>query len=170
MLLGIAILLAGAPAWRAAACEGLEVVFEDKFADDAGGWPLKDNVEVKDGSFVFKLPPDDMQSDLNVTFTVHDADICSETVWPTGDQPILGAGLLFWGEDNRTYFQFGVLNNGKFWIARKQDGKWLGTIAANVESNLGVPVKITGTLNRGKIELRYSSREELERVCAKLVP
>jgi Domain of Unknown Function (DUF1080) len=134
MLLGIAILLAGAPARRAAACEGLEVVFEDKFADDAGGWPLKDNVEVKDGSFVFKLPPDDMQSDLNVTFTVHDADICSETVWPTGDQPILGAGLLFWGEDNRTYFQFGVLNNGKYWIARKQDGKWLGTIAANVDS------------------------------------
>jgi hypothetical protein len=134
MLLGIAILLAGAPAWQAAACEGPEVVFEDKFADDAGGWPLKDNVEVKDGSFVFRLPPDDMQSDLNVTFTVHDADICSETVWPIGDQPILGAGLLFWGEDNRTYFQFGVLNNGKYWIARKQDGKWLGTIAANVDS------------------------------------
>jgi hypothetical protein len=47
---------------------------------------------------------------------------------------MLGAGLLFWGEDNRTYFQFGILNNGKFWIARKQDGKWLGTIAANVDS------------------------------------
>jgi hypothetical protein len=47
---------------------------------------------------------------------------------------VLGAGLLFWGEDNRTYFQFGILNNGKFWIARKQDGKWLGTIAANVDS------------------------------------
>jgi len=52
----------------------------------------------------------------------------------SGDQLILGAGLLFWGEDNRTYFQFGVLNNGKFWIARKQDGKWLGTVAANVDS------------------------------------
>ena len=47
---------------------------------------------------------------------------------------MLGAGLLFWGEDNRTYFQFGIVNNGKFWIARKQDGKWLGTIAANVDS------------------------------------
>jgi ParB family chromosome partitioning protein len=46
----------------------------------------------------------------------------------------------------------------------------LRSIAADVESSLGVPVKITGTLNRGKIELRYSSREELERVCAKLVP
>jgi len=46
----------------------------------------------------------------------------------------------------------------------------LRNIAANVEANVGVPVKITGTLNRGKIEIRYSSREELERVCAKLVP
>jgi hypothetical protein len=134
--LGLAVFLAANPAWQpmAAACEGQEIIFEDKFTDDAGGWPLKDTVEVKDGLFIFKLPPDDMQSNLNVTFTVKDADICSETVWPNGEQPILGAGLLFWGEDNRTYFQFGILNNGKFWIARKQDGKWLGTIAANVDS------------------------------------
>lgn len=133
---GLAVFLVANPAWQmaAAACEGEEIIFEDKFADDAGGWPLRDTIEVKDGSFVFKLPPDDMQSNLNVTFTVKDADICSETVWPDGDQTMLGAGLLFWGEDNRTYFQFGILNNGKFWIARKQDGKWLGTIAANVDS------------------------------------
>lgn len=122
-------------AGRAVACDGSKVIFEDKFEDDAGGWSLKDTVEVKDGSFVFKLPADDMQSNLNVTFTVKDADICAEAVWPQGgDQPILGAGLLFWGEDNRTYYQFGILNNGRFWIARKQDGTWTGTIAANVDS------------------------------------
>jgi len=45
----------------------------------------------------------------------------------------------------------------------------LRAIAADVESSLGLPTKLTGSLNRGKIELRYSSREELERVCAKLV-
>ena len=45
----------------------------------------------------------------------------------------------------------------------------LRAIAADVESSLGLPVTLTGSLNRGKIELRYSSREELERVCAKLV-
>lgn len=136
LVLGFAAFLAANPAWQtlAAACEGDEIIFEDHFADDAGGWPLKETVEVKEGLFIFKLPPDDMQSNLNVTFTVKDADICSEAVWPNGDQPMLGAGLLFWGEDNRTYFQFGILNNGKFWIARKQDGKWLGTIAANVDS------------------------------------
>jgi ParB family transcriptional regulator, chromosome partitioning protein len=45
----------------------------------------------------------------------------------------------------------------------------LHAIAAEVESKLGLPVKVTGTINRGLVELRYSSREELERVCAKLV-
>jgi ParB family chromosome partitioning protein len=44
----------------------------------------------------------------------------------------------------------------------------LRAIAADVESSLGVPVALSGNLNRGKIALRYSSREELERVCAKL--
>ncbi|HKW60545.1 MAG TPA: ParB/RepB/Spo0J family partition protein [Candidatus Dormibacteraeota bacterium] len=45
----------------------------------------------------------------------------------------------------------------------------LRAIAADIESSLGVPVIVTGSLNRGKIEIRYSAREELERVCAKLV-
>ena len=131
--LAMASVLAGSSA--ALACAGSEVIFEDTFEDDAGGWSHKDGIEVKDGSFVLKLPADDMQSNLNVTFSVKNADICTEAVWPQGgEQPILGAGLLFWGENNRTYYQFGVLNNGRFWIARKQDGAWLGTIAANIES------------------------------------
>jgi hypothetical protein len=134
ILTAVAALVVTASAVQAHACDGSETIFEDKFQDDAGGWAIKDNVEVKDGSFVFKLSPDDMQSNLNITFTVENADICSETVWPESTESTLGAGLLFWGEDNKTYFQFGILNNGKFWIARKQDGKWLGTIAANVES------------------------------------
>jgi ParB family transcriptional regulator, chromosome partitioning protein len=45
----------------------------------------------------------------------------------------------------------------------------LRAIAADVESSLGLPVKLSGSLNGGKLEIRYSSREELERVCAKLV-
>ena len=77
LLLVVPLLSVAVPAWRASACEGSEIVFEDKFHDDAGGWSIKDTVEVKDGAFIFKLPPDDMQSNLNVTFTVKDADICS---------------------------------------------------------------------------------------------
>lgn len=45
----------------------------------------------------------------------------------------------------------------------------LRALAGEVETRLGIPAKITGSMNRGKVELKYSSREELERVCAKLV-
>ena len=52
---------------------------------------------------------------------------------------------------------------------REESTAELRAIAADVESSLGLPIKISGSLNRGRIELRYSNREELERVCAKLV-
>jgi ParB family transcriptional regulator, chromosome partitioning protein len=45
----------------------------------------------------------------------------------------------------------------------------LRTLAADIESRLGLQIKLIGSLNRGKVELHYSSREELERVCAKLL-
>lgn len=45
----------------------------------------------------------------------------------------------------------------------------LRSIAADIESKLGLPVKVRGSMKRGRLELKYSSREELERVCAKLV-
>jgi ParB family chromosome partitioning protein len=54
-------------------------------------------------------------------------------------------------------------------VARSHAPAELRSVAAEAESKLGLPVKISGSFNRGKIELRYSSREELERVCAKLV-
>jgi ParB family chromosome partitioning protein len=52
----------------------------------------------------------------------------------------------------------------------KSDGSAeLRSLASDIESRLGLPAKITGSMNRGKVQLIYSSREELERVCAKLV-
>ena len=45
----------------------------------------------------------------------------------------------------------------------------LRSLASDIETKLSLPTKITGSMNRGKLEIRYSSREELERVCAKLV-
>jgi ParB family chromosome partitioning protein len=45
----------------------------------------------------------------------------------------------------------------------------LRALGAEIESRLGLPVRFRGTGNRGRLEIRYSSREELEQVCAKLV-
>jgi ParB family chromosome partitioning protein len=52
---------------------------------------------------------------------------------------------------------------------RRDPSAELRSLAADIETGLGVPARITGSMARGKVELRYSSREELERVCAKLV-
>ncbi len=133
LLAGVA-LCASSAALAAEACEGSTVVFQDNFTDDAGGWAVDQDIEVKGGAFTIKLRPDGMESNLNVTYTVQDADICSEAVWPDGEAKTLGAGLLFWGEDTKSYFQFGILNTGKFWIARRYDGKW-HTIVENVPSD-----------------------------------
>ena len=137
LALAIAGLLGSAA--HARACEGGKVLFEDTFRNDGGGWSDKKAVSVGDGELTFTLPADDMQSNLNVMFNVEDADVCAEAVWPYGaaqdeNPQILGAGILFWGEDNRSYYQFGILNNGRYWIARKKDGAWVGTIAANIDS------------------------------------
>ena len=140
MVFAVAVAGLLASASQGLACEGSEVLFEDKFQDDGGGWSQKKAVSIGDGALTFTLPADGMQSNLNVMFSVEDADVCVETVWPHGngsgeaEPKILGAGLLFWGENNRTYYQFGILNNGRYWIARKQDGAWVGTIAANIDS------------------------------------
>ncbi|MFI5281917.1 MAG: ParB/RepB/Spo0J family partition protein [Candidatus Dormibacterales bacterium] len=52
---------------------------------------------------------------------------------------------------------------------RPGGGVELRALAADIESSLGLPVNLVGSMNRGRVELKYSSREELERVCAKLV-
>jgi ParB family chromosome partitioning protein len=52
---------------------------------------------------------------------------------------------------------------------RNEGSLELRSLAGDIEARLGIPAKIAGSMNRGKVELRYSSREELERVCAKLV-
>jgi ParB family chromosome partitioning protein len=45
----------------------------------------------------------------------------------------------------------------------------LRSLASDIETRLGLPAKINGSMNRGKVELTYSSRQELELVCAKLL-
>jgi ParB family chromosome partitioning protein len=53
--------------------------------------------------------------------------------------------------------------------AHRGESAELRALAAEIEARLGLPVRLKGTGNRGRVELRYSSREELDRVYAKLV-
>ncbi|MFD0987345.1 hypothetical protein [Methyloligella solikamskensis] len=130
-LLGVT--LAGTAAAKAE-CDG-EQIFSDDFSDDAGGWALNSAVKIADGIFTFDLQPDEMQANLNVSHEIdQDVEICADAVWPEDEPGILGAGILFWGKDSKNYFQFGVLNTGKYWIARKEDDRWQ-VIVQNVTSD-----------------------------------
>ena len=54
-------------------------------------------------------------------------------------------------------------------VAGRGESAELRALGADIEAKLGLPVRFKGTGNRGRLEVRYSSREELEQVCAKLV-
>lgn len=54
-------------------------------------------------------------------------------------------------------------------VAGRGESAELRALGAELESTLGLPVRFKGTGNRGRMEIRYSSREELERLCAKLL-
>jgi ParB family chromosome partitioning protein len=54
-------------------------------------------------------------------------------------------------------------------VAGRTESAELRAFGAEIEARLGVPVRFRGTGKRGRLEIRYSSQEELERVCAKLV-
>lgn len=122
------------PSAARAACNGPMEIFTDNFEDDAGGWALNEAVKIKGGNFTLDLQPDEMQANLNISHTVKEnVDICADAVWPPEEPGILGAGILFWGQDSKNYFQFGILNTGKYWIARKENNRWQ-VIVQNVTS------------------------------------
>jgi len=53
-------------------------------------------------------------------------------------------------------------------VGARGESAEMRALGADIEATLGLPVRFRGTGVRGKIEIRYSSREELERLCAKL--
>lgn len=54
-------------------------------------------------------------------------------------------------------------------VAARGESAELRGLGSELEARLGLPVRFRGTGNRGRLEIRYSSREELERVYGKLV-
>lgn len=54
-------------------------------------------------------------------------------------------------------------------IAPRGETAELRSLGGQLEATLGLPVRFKGSGKRGRLEIVYSSREELERVCAKLL-
>jgi hypothetical protein len=112
---------ASQPVW---ACSGGEAILDDEFADESGGWALDDRIKVDDGKLVMRLPPDTGWTTLNVSFTVTDADLCADAVWPETDPEEAEAGITFWAEDYDNRFAFGINGAGEYYLVRRVRGEW----------------------------------------------
>jgi hypothetical protein len=104
----------------AIACQGKTVIFEDKFNDDSGGWELDKLISFENSAMNARLPAEHVAwPQLNVAFTVRDADICVEVVNPTAtadDDP--SSGIVFWAQDYSNYYLFLVRARGTVGIYR----------------------------------------------------
>ena len=110
----------------AAGCGGGKLLFDDAFAEHDANWGMKDSqFAVGGGQAVFTPTPGSPTLRWNRVFVFGDLDACAnfklgkETSDPTASY----AGLVFWVEDSRNYYQAVMAPNGYFTVARIVDGK-----------------------------------------------
>jgi hypothetical protein len=111
----------------AIACQGKTVLFEDKFADDTGGWdprPTVSTVTFENSAMNIRMAKDrDSYQLQNVAFAFRDADICVEAVFPTTETDNV-VGLEIWAPDYMNLYLFRVAQNGTAGIYRLINDKW----------------------------------------------
>ncbi len=124
------VLLLGSAA-SAMACEGQagNVIFNDNFADDSGGWDM--------AGAGLKITPPAMQLTLdkqtsgvvahNLTFNATDGDYCAEFVLPqqVGNNRI-GFGIEFWAADYNNLMIFYVNSDKTANLYKRTAGAWSG--------------------------------------------
>jgi hypothetical protein len=157
LLIPALFLIAWTSVGAAFGCEGKQVIFEDQFTDNSGGWTLVPPfARVEHGALIIDPPPQKMQKTLNVTFGVRDADICAEVVLPQNDSKV-GAGLAFWSKDAQNLFGLQIKGDGGVGIWRLEDGKWLAirgdTPDIAVKKNPGATNTLRATVKGGLVSL-----------------
>jgi hypothetical protein len=107
-------------------CGAGRMLFEDRFAGYDPMWGAKDGqVSFGGGQAEFDPTPGTPTLRWNRAFVFNDLDACASvrlagaTVDPTASY----AGLLFWVQDSRNYYQAVIAPNGYFTVARIVDGK-----------------------------------------------
>jgi hypothetical protein len=111
-----------------AGCGDGKMLFDDAFAAHDANWGARDGqFAVADGEAVFSPTPGTPALRWNRVFVFGDLDACAAVRLgkETGDPTASYAGLLFWVEDSRNYYQAVLAPNGYFTVARIVDGKVL---------------------------------------------
>jgi len=112
------------------ACDGQpgKVIFEDKFADDSGGWDFTPPDDaVKPPVFVFALSDKyTNMSSQNLTFHATDGDFCVEAALPkaVAADDIPYVGIEFWATDYANYMLLQLSAKGDLALYSKVASKW----------------------------------------------
>jgi hypothetical protein len=107
-------------------CGSGKILFDDGFAAHDSSWGGKDGqFAIAGGEAVFTPAPGTAAMRWNRAFVFGDLDACAkvELAKPTQDSTKSYAGLLFWVQDGRNYYQAVIAPNGYFTVARIVDGK-----------------------------------------------
>jgi hypothetical protein len=102
------------------------VVFEDNFADDSGGWNLWDHGKIEPPTYVLILDKD-LGAALteNQTFDFKEGDFCVDVTLPPApaDNNISG-GIVFWAAEFNNYYLLQIGTNSGAGLFRKTNGNW----------------------------------------------
>jgi hypothetical protein len=121
-ILAIIALLLGAPV---RSVFGADILYEDDFTNLDRSWGTPGAIlSVKEGKLVLKPAPNTTQSVLNQSNVFDDADIEVEVILSSGD-PIVPAGLIFWGKDYSNFYCFSIDANGSFKVGHFVIDRWL---------------------------------------------
>jgi len=107
-------------------CAGGKVLFEDGFKSHDSTWGPKDaRLKIGSGEAVLRPMPGTGTYRWNRVFMFDDLDACATVrlAKATSDPTSSYAGLMFWVEDSRNYYQAVIAPNGYFTVARVVDGK-----------------------------------------------
>jgi hypothetical protein len=137
-------------------CGEGKVLFDDEFKVHDPMWGAKSaELNIADGQAEFDPAPGTPTLRWNRGFVFGDLDACASVrlAKETGDPTTSYAGLIFWVEDSRNYYQAVVAPNGYFTVARIADGK---AVAKRPVAWKKVPSIVTGA--KGKNVLRVTAK------------
>lgn len=126
-----------------AACEKLqgEVIYEDAFADNLGGWDLlPPNAVIRPPELVLDPGAEDSTSIAVqvTTFSASDGTYCLDMVLPPAPEGNrIAVGLIFWAKDysNENLFQIDTDKQASLWRLSDQGG-WTGLVPLTVTDSI----------------------------------
>ncbi|MCX5514933.1 hypothetical protein C3941_11305 [Kaistia algarum] len=110
----------------AAACQGTNIEFEEKFSPPDPSWGANSDVAyAKDGKAYLKAAPNGVASWVNPAFVFDNVFACATFKVPELKEAAAGTGgMIFWYESADKYYMTAIKGDGRVGIWRYLSGRW----------------------------------------------